>query len=176
LCERHGCHDPNFPDFIRTLLKMDPIQRVTAEAALKLPFLKTETVCPPYKLAAQDKSGEAGLRLLEKYKSLENVDSPTRGVGPKGSSKPFGEALADDDVPGPATPTSFREQCYLDRERMEKKRSRKSGIARWVSGGGSSSNGNNRDHHSDMPNMDSMMISPNKGTGADPKKGRSSDD
>ena len=25
------------------------------------------------------------------------------------------------EAPGPATPTSFREQCYLDRERLEKK-------------------------------------------------------
>lgn len=32
-----------------------------------------------------------------------------------------GDLLAEDDVPGPATPTSFREQCYLDRERLEKK-------------------------------------------------------
>ena len=33
-------------------------------------------------------------------------------------------------MPGPATPTSFREQCYQDREMMEKKRSRKSGAPR----------------------------------------------
>ena len=66
-------------------------------------------------------------------------------------------------MPGPATPTSFREQCYLDRERLEKKRSRKSGIARWTSGGSSQ----------DLPNMDTMVISPKTpASGVDPKKGR----
>ena len=57
-----------------------------------------------------------------------------------------------DDVPGPATPTSFREQCYLDRERLEKKRSRKSGVGRWTS------SGSQQDR---TGNMDAMMISPN---------------
>jgi hypothetical protein len=37
---------------------------------------------------------------------------------------------------GPATPTSFREQCYLDRERGEKKRSRKSGTGQRFSSTG----------------------------------------
>ena len=67
-------------------------------------------------------------------------------------------ALADD-VPGPATPTSFREQCYLDRERLEKKRSRKSGIARWTGGGGGGGG-------ELAGNMDAMVISPKPGGGA----------
>jgi len=170
LCERHECMDPTFPDFIRQLLKMDPQERVSAQKALQLPFITAAQPgqCPPYKLAGQDRSGEAGIRLLEKYKSLENVESPARerqGVGSFGrTSTAHSEQLADDDVPGPATPTSFREQCYLDRERLEKKRSRKSGISRWVGGGGSSQ---------DLPNMDAMMISPKApGSGAEPKKGR----
>lgn len=74
-------------------------------------------------------------------------------------------------MPGPATPTSFREQCYLDRERLEKKRSRKSGIARWSSSGGGSNGGG------DLPNMDSMMISPKAPASVDNmKKGRPSDE
>jgi len=173
LCERHGCSDPTFPEFIKSLLKMDPNERVSAREALNLPFITNPAPCPPYKLGSSDKSGEAGLRLLEKYKSLENVDSPARdrGLGGRANSFQDGSHLADDDVPGPATPTSFREQCYLDRERLEKKRSRKSGIARWGSGGGGSNNGSS----SDLPNMDQMMISPPKGpgTGGDLKKGRS---
>ena len=174
LCERHGCTDSTFPEFIRALLKMDPNERSSASDALKLPFFANAPpgACPPYKLAAQDKSGEAGIRLLEKYKSLENVESPSReksGVGSFGNRVPsFNDALADDDVPGPATPTSFREQCYLDRERLEKKRSRKSGIARWASGGGSGGGGAGG---GDLPNMDQMMISPKTpASGAEPPK------
>jgi len=137
LCERHGATDPNFASFIRTLLALDPLERATAEKALQHPFLQDPTPCPPYKLTTADRSGEAGLRLLQKYRSLENVDSPGKGHGaalPPGFESTL---LNTDDVPGPATPTSFREQCYLERERMEKKRSRKSGVSRW--GGGSAS-------------------------------------
>lgn len=81
----------------------------------------------------------------------------------------FNDHLEGEDVPGPATPTSFREQCYIDRERLEKKRSRKSGIARWGAGG------SNHGSSSDLPNMDSMLISPPKApsSGGDLKKGRS---
>ena len=76
-------------------------------------------------------------------------------------------------MPGPATPTSFREQCYLDRERLEKKRSRKSGIARWSSSGGGPNGGGG----GDLPNMDSMMISPKTPVSVDNiKKGRSSEE
>jgi serine/threonine protein kinase len=66
LCERHGCSDPTFPEFIKSLLKMDPNERVSAREALNLPFITNPAPCPPYKLAPSDKSGEAGLRLLEK--------------------------------------------------------------------------------------------------------------
>ena len=47
--------------------------------------------------------------------SLDNVESPKRETP---------QVLVEGDeveAPGPATPTSFREQCYLDRERLEKK-------------------------------------------------------
>ena len=55
------------------------------------------------------------------------------------------------------------------KERLEKKRSRKSGIARWTGGGSSST------AEREMPNMDSMMISPKTPSSAmDPKKGRPS--
>jgi len=171
LCERHGCTDPTFPQFIKQLLNTDPLERVSAVDALRLPFLQRAEPCPPYKLAAQDKSGEAGIRLLEKYKSLENVESPQKGgLGSFGNRVPsFNDHLEGEDVPGPATPTSFREQCYIDRERLEKKRSRKSGIARWSAGG------SNHGSSSDLPNMDTMMISPPKAppSGGDLKKGRS---
>ena len=126
--------------------------------------------CPPYKLAPQDRSGEAGIRLLEKYKSLENVESPSRERGGLGSfgggdrKASYKDGLADDDVPGPATPTNFREQCYLDRERLEKKRTRKSGLARWTSGGGGAA------AEAALPNMDAMVISPK--SAVDPKKNR----
>jgi len=134
LCERHGATDPHFPSFIRALLAPDPLERATAEKALLHPFLQDTSPCPPYKLTTADRSGEAGIRLLQKYRSLENVESPSRGVGGVSKSASVDQALLnDDDVPGPATPTSFREQCYLDRERMEKKRSRKSGASRWGS-------------------------------------------
>ena len=142
---------------------MDPNERSSAAEALRLPFFAAPPgSCPAYKLTAQDRTGEAGVRLLEKYKSLENVESPARaGVG----RTSFNDALADDDVPGPATPTSFREQCYLDRERLEKKRSRKAGVGRWSSGGAGGG---------ELPNMDSMVISPKTPAsgGVDPKKGR----
>ena len=71
--------------------------------------------CQPYRLNAAERSGEAGIRLLQKYGSLDNVESPKRETP---------QVLVEGDeveAPGPATPTSFREQCYLDRERLEKK-------------------------------------------------------
>ena len=99
------------------------------------------------------------MRLLEKYKSLENVEAAhSRGGG----------GLAHEDVPGPATPTSFREQCYLDRERLEKKRSRKSGLGRWTGGGGTKDGEDGA-----RVAMDSMVISPRTPASGDPsKKGR----
>ena len=164
LCERHGCADPNFPSFIQALLAIDPQERLSAEAALQHPFIQQQSApCPPYSLGSSDKTGEAGIRLLEKYKSLENVESPSREKGGVGSFGGRGggsaTALNDDAVPGPATPTSFREQCYLDRERLEKKRSRKSGIARWTGGGGGGGG-------ELAGNVDAMVISPKPGGGA----------
>jgi len=157
LCERHGCTDPQFADFIKMLLVLDPQKRVSAKEALKHPFLHDGGApCPPYKLNSADKSGEAGLRLLQKYKSLENVESPARDKGLSFGPSPIdGSLLNDDDVPGPATPTSFREQCYLDRERMEKKRSRKSGVSRWTSssGGGSPASRDAKDLPSTLDGM-----------------------
>jgi serine/threonine protein kinase len=160
LCERHGCTDPDFPDFIRALLALDPYQRVTAEEALRHPFIAQHAAgqCPPYRLAPGDRSGEAGLRLLEKYKSLENVESPARGGR---ASFDAGGLLREEDVPGPATPTSFREQCYKDREKQEKKsRSRKSGLGRWSMGGGGG--GADKDAGGELPSMDGMVISTKK--------------
>ena len=132
LCERHGATEPHLASFIRTLLAPDPNERGTAEKALLHPFLNTKdrSGCPPYKLTTADRSGEAGIRLLQKYRSLENVDSPSRGGAASLPHSIEAALLDDDDVPGPATPTFFREQCYLDRERMEKKRSRKAGASR----------------------------------------------
>ena len=74
-------------------------------------------------------------------------------------------------MPGPATPTSFREQCYMDRERLEKKRSRKSGISRWTGGGGGGGGGG------DLPaDMDSMQLTPKTpASGGDLKKGKMDD-
>ena len=78
-----------------------------------------------------------------------------------------GNELQDDDVPGPATPTSFREQCYLDRERLEKKRSRKSGLGRWTGGGGTKDGGEDGARVA----MDSMVISPRTPASGDRQEG-----
>lgn len=164
LCERHGCNDPQFPAFVRALLALDPNTRVTAEQALRHPFLQgAHEPCPPYKLAAADRSGEAGIRLLQKYRSLDNVESPgSREKGGLVSCGIDGSIIQDpDEIPGPATPTSFREQCYLDRERLEKKRSRKHGVSRWGSGGGRSSSPHNQDGKDLPAGLDGMVISPN---------------
>uniref|UniRef100_A0A7S2NG04 Protein kinase domain-containing protein n=1 Tax=Haptolina brevifila TaxID=156173 RepID=A0A7S2NG04_9EUKA len=181
LCERHGCSDPRFADFIKTLLALDPEKRGSAKLALQHPFLQATGPCPPYKLNPADKSGEAGLRLLQKYKSLENVESPARDKSLSfGPSQLDGSLLQDDDVPGPATPTSFREQCYLDRERLEKKRSRKSGVSRWTSSGSSGGGGGGspagRDGKDLPSSLDGMVISPKTPASVDlAKKGRTAD-
>ena len=112
----YGCDDADFADFIGELLQLDPERRPSAEQTLKHAWLQgSNGPCPKYQIAD---SGEAGKRLRSKYPSLQNVDSPATLNSIGGG---HGEEL-----PGPATPTSFREQCYLDRERGEKKRSRKS--------------------------------------------------
>ena len=66
----------------------------------------------------------------------------------KGGGRPIDLALMEAEQPGPATPTAFREQCYLNRERLEKKRARKSGSSRLSGGGGGS----------DLPNIDRMEL------------------
>ena len=60
--------------------------------------------------------------MLQKYQSLDNAN---QGGSPRAQL----DALGDERMPGPATPTTFRGQCYLNRERLEKKRARK-GISR----------------------------------------------
>lgn len=163
LLSTNGCDDTQFASFIGTLMTIDPEKRASASQALQHPWLQQSTgPCAPYRLDKEQSCGEAGIRLLSKYKSLENVESAKRDP-----AKPWmgvimdGEgAASDEEAPGPATPTSFREQCYLDRERLEKKRSRKSGASRWVNG-------------SELPNIDHMVISPaTPASGGETKKGR----
>eukprot|EP00316_Scyphosphaera_apsteinii_P020151 CAMPEP_0119315070 /NCGR_PEP_ID=MMETSP1333-20130426/34355_1 /TAXON_ID=418940 /ORGANISM="Scyphosphaera apsteinii, Strain RCC1455" /LENGTH=639 /DNA_ID=CAMNT_0007320299 /DNA_START=127 /DNA_END=2047 /DNA_ORIENTATION=- len=139
----HACDDVQLVNFITQLMNPDPKERPSAADALNHPWLANlDPKCTPYRLTDADVKGEAGLRLLQKYTSLNNVDQQSSGSR-HGSG---GMANMEEEMPGPATPTAFREQCYLNRERMEKKRARKSGASRL---------GN-----SDMPNLDHMVISP----------------
>ena len=116
LLASHGCNDEGFAAFVTQLLQTEPETRPSAEQALQHAWLRGAAApCQPYRLNAADRSGEAGIRLLQKYGSLDNVESPKRETP---------QVLVEGDeveAPGPATPTSFREQCYLDRERLEKK-------------------------------------------------------
>ena len=151
-----GCHDEKMADFISELLQQDPERRPSAAQALQHAWLQGPGGVAKYRLGAD--GSEAGKRMRAKYPSLENVESPLKDKGA------LHVAMTDEsDVPGPATPTAFREQCYLDRERGEKKRSRKSGAQRFS--------------QSDVANsLDSMLISPaGPGSGVDPKKGRADD-
>ena len=122
---QYGCKDETFADFLGDLLQLDPERRPSAEQTLNHAWLQDSTPCAKYKIAD---SGEAGKRLRTKYPSLANV-----GEGPSNASSSGGGN--GEELPGPATPTSFREQCYLDRERGEKKRSRKSTAQRLSSTG-----------------------------------------
>ena len=124
-------------------MQLDPKERPSATTALKHPWLQRETACEPYTLTEADTKGEAGLRLLAKYTSLNNVAE----AGGRGFASGSGLANMEEEMPGPATPQAFREQCYLNRERLEKKRARKSGSSKL--GGGSG----------EMPNLDHMVIS-----------------
>lgn len=156
----HGCKDRSFADFIGELLQPDPDRRPSAEKALAHAWLQGSSVSVKYKLSPAD-SGEASKRLRGKYPSLENVEGPIK----EKSGRLFSMGVPNDEVPGPATPTAFREQCYLDRERGEKKRSRKSGAQRVTTG--------------DVANsLDHMIISPTgpASGGGDMKKGRATDD
>jgi len=160
----YGCRDDKFADFISELLQTDPEVRPSAEVALKHPWLQGGSgQCAKYRLSPAD-SGEAGKRLRGKYPSLENVESPYKDK--PGLLNSMGGGQDEETMPGPATPTSFREQCYLDRERGEKKRSRKSGL------------GQQRFSSTDVANsLDGMLISPSgpaSGSG-DLKKGRGDD-
>jgi len=139
----NGCDDKDLISFISELMRPDPAARPSAAAALNHPWIrKTSETCTRYQLTEADVKGEAGIRLLQKYTSLDNVErdkpnKPKLSVG--------GHDNMDEEIPGPATPTAFREQCYLDRERLEKKRARKSGASRLAS--------------SDMPKLDNMVCS-----------------
>jgi len=141
ILESHRCKSAELVSFIEALMKPDPNERPTAAQALAHPWLQNMSeVCPPYRLTEADTKGEAGLRLLQKYTSLGHVDND------KGAGVSFDMSVGDmDEMPGPATPTTFREQCYLNRERLEKKRARKSGSRSMTS--------------STLPGLDQMVIS-----------------
>jgi len=143
----HGCDDQELVSFICEIMKLDPQQRPSASDALKHPWLqKVADDCPPYRLTEADTQGEAGLRLLQKYTSLDNVNLNNDLPGRMGGMS-VDVSIADmEETPGPATPTSFREQCYLNRERLEKKRARKSGGRSLAS--------------NTMPGLEQMVISP----------------
>mmetsp|Transcript_56265 Transcript_56265/g.147766 ORF Transcript_56265/g.147766 Transcript_56265/m.147766 type:complete len:552 (-) Transcript_56265:47-1702(-) len=127
LLAQHDCRDAQLASFIVELMQPDPERRASATQALQHPFLQSGGPPTPYRLDKVDSQGEAGQRLLQKYKSLMNVDHK-----PGEGQSNFKVAVDGDEleVPGPATPTSFREQCYHDREMLEQKRSRKSGAQR----------------------------------------------
>ncbi|EOD40754.1 hypothetical protein EMIHUDRAFT_454192 [Emiliania huxleyi CCMP1516] len=132
--------------FITELVQPDPNLRPDAKRALNHPFLEgCAEECPPYRLTEADSQVEAGLRLLQKYTSLNDSHSGDgRSPHASGGTTLLGEEAG---THGPATPTAFREQCYMNRERLEKKRARKSGSSKL--GGGSG----------EMPNLDHMVIS-----------------
>jgi len=110
----YGCNDAGFADFIGELLQIDPERRPTADQALNHPWLLGSSGrCANYVLP--EMSGEAGKQIRSKYPSMDNVESQPK---PKGLLNPGG----DKEALGPTTPTAFREQCYLDRERGEKKK------------------------------------------------------
>ena len=168
----HGCRcdDPQLVSFITELVQPDPNLRPDAKRALNHPFLEgCAEECPPYRLTEADSQVEAGLRLLQKYTSLNDSHSGDgRSPHASGGMTLLGEEAGTHGQPrrprpsrpsttfrsllgalpvGPATPTAFREQCYMNRERLEKKRARKSGSSKL--GGGSG----------EMPNLDHMVIS-----------------
>ena len=107
----YGCNDAEFADFISELLQNDPEMRPTAEQALSHPWLLGGSgACAPYVLS--DHLGEAAKQMRSKYPSMNDASA-----APKPQM-----AGQEKDTLGPATPTTFREQCYLDRERGEKKK------------------------------------------------------
>ena len=111
----YGCNDAAFADFIGELLQNDPVRRPSAEQALNHPWLMGGSgACARYCLSSKD-CGEAAQRLQSKYPSMNNINSPS-------SIQSTSDYVESDELMGPATPQSFREQCYLDRERGEKKK------------------------------------------------------
>ena len=80
LLASHNCKDERMASFISDLMQPDPERRASAAEALQHPFLQAGGQLTPYRLDKADSSGEAGLRLLQKYKSLENVESPNRSM------------------------------------------------------------------------------------------------
>jgi serine/threonine protein kinase len=168
----HGCNDAGFADFISELLQNDPVRRPSAKQALNHGWLQQSGsgTCTKYCLSSKD-CGEAGQRLRSKYPSMNNLDSPS-------SIQSTTDYVDSDELIGPATPQSFREQCYLDRERGERKKvdnkwSRKS-IGQRLSGSSlsaavthrtapqlSSSKGESAAHiytHSDLETRRSVLI------------------
>jgi len=138
----NGCDDRELISFIEALVSPDPETRPSAAEALAHPFIASCPVeCAPYQLTEDDTKGEAGLRLLMKYASLNDA----RVQDGRSKNAAVDALMQEEANPGPATPTAFREQCYINRERLEKKRARKSGTSRLAGG--------------DMPNLDHMVIS-----------------
>ena len=126
---RYGCNDADFADFISELLQNDPEMRPTAEQALIHPWLlggccAGSSACAPYVLS--DHLGEAAKQMRSKYPSMreEEGDAMNDAVNDASAAPPKPQILVqlEKDTLGPATPTTFREQCYLDRERGEKKK------------------------------------------------------
>jgi len=163
----YGCNDAEFADFISELLQNDPVRRPSAEQALSHAWFQGGSgACAKYCLSSKD-CGEAGERLRSKYPSMNDVESP--GVI---------HSIADqdsDELIGPATPVAFREQCYLERERGEKKKvdkkwSRKS-IGQRLSGSSLSAAAHRAapqfSGSKDVANsLDHMAVSPAKGSGS----------
>ena len=113
LCERHGCSEPAFPAFIRTLLTLDPNERGNAEMALKHPFIVqgAGVQCPPYKLTTADRTGEAGMRLLQKY--VLGAASPQRPASPRAAAIPPRRRHRRPPVPALTAPAQFRPQLLF---------------------------------------------------------------
>ena len=80
------------------------MRRPSAEQALNHPWLMGGSgACARYCLSSKD-CGEAARRLQSKYPSMNDIDSPS-------SIQSTSDYVESDELMGPATPQSFREQC-----------------------------------------------------------------
>lgn len=152
LLAQHGCTDATVVSFVSSLMRADPKERPSAAEAIQHPWLLNVQLgaATPYSLNEADTMGEAGVRLRKKYTSLNDLHGLDET--PDEADRMLRQ---EEEMPGPATPTAFREQCYLDRERLEKKRVRE---ARKTASLSSSRLNSNTAEMPSPPSLDQMVI------------------